>query len=68
MPRTIFTNPEDFFTPSETCTVMHVEEDPHEEARQEQGNDDLIDREALRRAQDWSYLGSQVVGAEVPRN
>ena len=68
MPRTIFTNPEDFFRPSETCIVMTVEEDLHAEARQENGDDDLIDPEALRTGQDWSYLNHRVIGAENPHD
>jgi hypothetical protein len=51
---------DDFFIGSKKTTIA---EDVRKQVTEENARD-IIDRSALRRGEDWSYLGHRVVGAE----
>ena len=53
---------DELFKHAETTTVLADVREAMRKKRAEY----IIDPDELRRQQDWSYLNSQVVGAEVP--
>lgn len=64
LPKIKLRRPQDFFDSSTPCTAVAETQEIIRKRRAE----NPIDLVTLRQLQDWSYLGSQVVGAEIPQD
>lgn len=64
LPKIKLRRPQDFFDSSTPCTAVEETKKRIRERRAE----NPIDLVTLRQLQDQSYLGGQVVGAEIPEH